>query len=563
MARKDVFEHLIDGTSGIVRGDVSGAALVVGVCSLGTPGKLYYLDKESDLAATLGAGPLVDRLNDVFARCGQDAVVLAVPVSGQAAGTIGAVVQTGGGASAQVSGVAGSNADVVVEVVDAGGLGAATYKLSLDAGQTWGETTQVPANGQIGAGETGTTLILADEALESGTTYAYSVRTAIGPVELVGDGPDISVSGTVLRGAQIEMQILRAGGLNEGQYQLSLDGGDNWSATRTLPLDADIAVGDTGTVITLADSDYELGDTYSFELLEPVPTIADVVAALATPLETVDPEFVHVCGATDSVDWAALGVLADELWGKHRPTFFTCEARLPFDGEDLNDWVTALINERDGFTHRFVAVCAGFGEITDRSAYTFTRNAGGLLVARLLSIPVMRDIGRVRDGAISGFAIPDDLRESMQEELEDAGYITPTRYAGLEGTYWGTARTMAEDTSDFQRLEVVRTTFKAVRLMRIQALKSLKDELGDPVLGNDASGLTYLRTNLGAALDTMTKATPVELVGYEITIPTGQDFVNNGVAVKTALIGVPIIGSISLYTNYAYAGGVFDPRLEG
>jgi len=563
MGRKDVFEHLIDGTSGIIRGDVTGAAMVVGVCSAGTPGKLYYLDRESDLAGLLGAGPLVDRLDDIFARCGQDAAVIAVPVAGRPAGGIGPVAQTGQGPAAHVSGVAGANADVVVEIVDAGGLGAATCKTSLDGGQTWGGSAQVPANGQIAIEDTGVTLVIADGALEAGARYAFTVRTAIGPVSKTGEGPGVTVSGSVLRGAHVALRITRAGELNEGQYQLSMDGGDTWGPVRTLPVDASMAAGDTGVTIALEAGSYELGTTYAFTLLEPAPSIADVVDSISAPLETVDPEFVHVCGATDSVDWAVLGVLADELWAKHRPTFFTCETRLPMDGEDVNDWATAMINERDDFAHRFVAVCAGFGEIADRSGQTMRRNAGGLLVARLLAVPVMRDIGRVRDGAVSGITLPEAMNESMQVQLEAAGYITLTRYAGLRGAYFGTARTMAEDTSDYQRLEIVRTTFKAVRLMRIQALKSLKDELGDPLLGGDASGLAYLRAGLGAALDTMAKAKPRELIGYEITIPPGQDFVNNGVAVKTVLIGVPIIDEINLFTNYTYAGSVFDPRLEG
>lgn len=563
MPRKDVFEHLIDGTSGIIRGDVAGAVLVVGACSLGTSGKLYFLDRESDLAGLLGAGPLVDRLNDVFARCGQDAAVLAVPVAGQPAGVIGPVSQTGNGSAAEVSGVAGANADVVAEIVDAGGLGAATCKLSQDGGATWGATAQVPADGEITVDGTGTTLVIADGALEAGTQYAYAVRLPIGPVDQTGGGPGITVSGTVLRAAQALMRITRAGTLNEGQYQLSLDGGDAWGPVRTLPLGGSITAGDTGAAIALESEAYELGTTYAFELLEPVPSIVDVVDAISIPLETVDPEFIHICGATDSVDWAALGVLADELWSKHRPTFFTCESRMPMDGESLDDWASALINERDAFAHRFVSVCAGFGEVSDRNGNTMARNAGGLLVARLLDIPVMRDIGRVKDGPVSGITIPDGMSESMQEKLEAAGFVTLTRYAGLKGAYWGTARTMAEDTSDYQRVEIVRTTFKAVRLMRIQALKSLKDELGDPLLGGDASGLAYLRTSLGAALDTMTKAMPKELIGYEITIPAGQDFVNNGVGVKTALIGIPIIDKINLFTNYTYAGSAFDPRLEG
>jgi uncharacterized protein DUF2586 len=396
-----------------------------------------------------------------------------------------------------------------------------------------------------------------------GDTYSYTVRGSIGAIQQTGKGASVSVEGAVKVGAQLALQVVKSGGRNVGQYRLSVDGGDNFSGYRTIPVDGRITAADTGTTIVCPDDEFTVGTTYSCSLLAPVPTVSAVITALKKPLEIVDPEYVYVVGASDSVAWASLGALADDLWNKHRPTFFLCESRLPSAGEDLDDWVSALKEERATFAHRFVSVCCGFGEIADRTGQRKVRNAGGLLSGRILSIPVQRDIGRVRDQSITGIAVSDEYTESMQLALEDAGYITLTRYAGLRGTYWGTARTMADTTSDYQRLEVIRTTFKAIRLMRLQALKALKDELGDPVQGADASGLAYLRSNLENALDTMVKAKPKELAGYAIEIPLDQDFVNNGVAVETKLIGIPIIDKINLYSSYIYAGSKFDPRLQG
>jgi hypothetical protein len=561
MARKDVFEFLVDGTSGLVPGDVSGKALIVGVCSAGEVGKVYYLGKRSDLTGLLGTGPLVDRLQHVFATGGQDSTVLAVPVAGSPGGTISTLKHTGTGPDADVSGLPGGNADVIAEIVDAGAPGVATCKLSKDGGATFGVAAAVPANGQISVADTGTTIVLAAGNLVAGDRYSYSVSGPIGPVTRIGLGPEITAAGTVKAGAEVVLQIVKGGDRNEGQYRLSVDGGDNFGPYRTIPVDGQIPVADTGVTITCPAGDYPLGSTYQFDLLAPVPTIADVIDALTIPLETVDPEFVYVVGPSDSVDWAAMGALADDLWNRHRPTFFVCEGRLPAAGEDLNDWVTALKQERMGFAHRFVSVCVGFGEISDRTGLRKLRNAGGLLAGRIMEVPVQRDIGRVRDQGITGISLPEGYTEAMQSELEEAGYITLTRYAGLQAVYWGTARTMADSTSDYQRLEVLRVTFKAVRLMRLQALKSLKDELGDPLQGADTSGLAYLRANLENALDTMVKAKPKELAGYAVSIPMDQDFVNNGVATETTLIGIPIIDTIKLFSSYVYAGGKFDPRM--
>lgn len=559
----DVLEYLVDGTSGLSPGDVAGSAIVCGVCSAGTVGKGYLLGKSSDLEDLLGYGPLVDKLRDVFATAGQSAVVVAVPVEGQSAGYIGALTHEGDGPDADVSGTAAANADVVVEIVDAGALGTGTYKLSTDGGDSWGSTTAVPANGQIAVGDTGTTLVIEDAALVSGDTYAYIVRNALGPVSKVGTGPDVEVSGTPLAAAQVELVIQSSGGRNEGTYTLSLDGGDTVSVEKTLPVDGAIAVGDTGVSITWPDEDAVVGDTYTFDLLAPIPNITSVAAALETPLELYDVEFVYVVGETDSVDWTALGVIADENWNAHKPRYFVCETRMPRDDEDVSDWAAALIQDRDGMTHRFVLAVAAYGEVSDSTGQSKTRNWGGLFSGRVLSIPVQRAPGRVRDGGITQGTLPEGWTEAVQQMLETAGFVTARTYAGLEAPYWGDAKTLAEDTSDYIYLPVVRTAFKAVRLMRLAALMSMYDEAGDPTQEGGGTGLVYLQARLETALNSMVAAVPAELVSYVVEIPSGQDIVNNGVATETTLIGIPIIRKIKLFSRYVYAGGAFDPRLEG
>ena len=285
------------------------------------------------------------------------------------------------------------------------------------------------------------------------------------------------------------------------------------------------------------------------------------MSALESPLAVYDVEFVHVVGPSDSVDWAAAAAKTDELWNAHRPTYFKMEARLPYDDEDLNDYAAYLLAERQGFSSRFVQVCCQFGEITETSGQRRLRNWAGLQSGRVMSIPVQRATGRVRDGNISQGALPDGW-EAVQSTLEDAGYLTAKKYAGLQGVYWGDSRTMTDDTSDFRYEEVLRTVFKAVRLLRIAALKSMYDEAGDPLLGDNAGGLAYLKAQLENALATMTKAVPPELIDYVVTLPPGQDIVNNGVAVEHVLIGVPIIRKIKLFASYVYAGSAFDPRIK-
>lgn len=560
----DVLEYLVDGTSGLAPGGVEGSAIVVGACGKGQVGKGYLLGPSSDIDGLLGVGPLAERARDILNTGGQEPTLIAVPCLSQPGGYISDPVCAGGNGKypdVGVSGVAQVNADVAVKVVTAGTIGTATVSVSTDGGATFGDSS-ITTTRQFVVGDTGATLVFpADAELEEGWQWTFVARCPIGPVERVGDAasPLPVIEGDVLAGAEISIRIVKGGRLNIGAYQLSTDGGANYGKVKTLPVDGKAAVSSLGVTVTFPAGDYVGGTTYGCRLLAATPSIVDVMAALDEPLSLYDVEFVLVAGATDSVDWAAMQARAEELWNLHRPTYFKAEARLPYDDEDLSDYAAYLEEEKQGVAARFVQVCAQYGKITDSTGATNLRNAAGLQAGRVISIPVQRATGRVRDGNVSQLKLPDGWM-AAQSVMEDAGYLTAKKYAGLDGVYWGDSRTLADATSDFQYEEVVRTVFKAVRKCRVAALKSMYDEAGDPLLGRDASGLAYLRANIENALDTMVGAIPQELAAYVVNIPSGQDIANNGVAVEITLIGIPIIRNIKLYFSYAYAGGKMDPR---
>jgi hypothetical protein len=231
--------------------------------------------------------------------------------------------------------------------------------------------------------------------------------------------------------------------------------------------------------------------------------------------------------------------------------------------QTVDDWAADMLTSRAAYAHRFVVVCSAFGEVTDSLGYSLTRNWAGLFAGKIISTPVMRAAGRVRDGGISQGQLTEDYTEAHQAILETNGFVTAKHYAGLRSAYWGDSKTLAEVTSDYQYVEVLRTVFKAVRKARVAALRSMYDEAGDPLMEGGAAGLNYLKANIENALNTLVAAVPSELAAYVVEIPDGQDIVNNGVAVEMALIGIPIIRQIKLYARYIYAGSNFDPRLEG
>lgn len=565
----DVLEYLVDGTSGLAPGGVDGKAIVAGVCSKGTVGKAYLIGKRTDLAGMLGTGPLVERLRAMLTTGGQEPVIVAVPVRGQQAGYVTDVIAYESKITPRAVDLAAKNADIEIRVNTPGGIGDATLDISTDGGRTFDQAVPLAEQVVIGTGDeaTGVTLVFpADAVLEAEARFSLNTRCAVGPVSRIGDAesPRLEISAAesgVLAGAELIVQIVKGGSLNEGTYQLSTDGGDNYERVRTIPADGAISLADYGVEIKFPDGNYTAGTTYECRVLAPSPSIMDVMEALESPLSLYDVEFVHVAGPSDSVDWAAAQTRAEDLWNAHRPTYFKMETRLPYDGEDLNDFTAWLLAERQGLAARFVTVCCQYGEVVDSTGASRLRNAGGLQSGRVMSIPVQRATGRVRDGAILQLGLPEGW-EAIQSTLEDAGFLTAKKYAGLEGSYWGDSRTLADDTSDYRYEEVLRTVFKAVRLLRIAALKSMYDEAGDALRANTATGLAYLKANLENALDTMVKAIPSELAGYVVDIAPGQDIANNGVAVGVTLIGIPIIRQIKLFASYVYAGSNFDPRLK-
>ena len=81
-----------------------------------------------------------------------------------------------------------------------------------------------------------------------------NIRCAVGPVSRVGDAASplpeaAALSGGVLDGAELVIQIVKGGALNVGTYQLSTDGGDNFGKTRTIPLDGVVTLADFGVAL--------------------------------------------------------------------------------------------------------------------------------------------------------------------------------------------------------------------------------------------------------------------------------------------------------------------------
>ena len=108
--------------------------------------------------------------------------------------------------------------------------------------------------------------------------------------------------------------------------------------------------------------------------------------------------------------------------------------------------------------------------------------AVGLMAGRLATLPVQRNIARVKNGALKPIAMflgekPVEENASAVSDLYDAGYITPRKYVGKTGYFFTDDRLACEQTDDYAHITARRTIDKAYRIAYTALLDLMMDEL--------------------------------------------------------------------------------------
>lgn len=178
--------------------------------------------------------------------------------------------------------------------------------------------------------------------------------------------------------------------------------------------------------------------------------------------EGLDPDvFTAIPKAQALAEWATTDLYA--------PIFVALEGR-SFDGdaESLQNLIEQTNNR----------VCVVIGDTTAGSEGA----AMGLLAARIASVSVQRNIGRVADGAIAATEMY--LGDKPVEEVMDAittiydkGYITPRTYVGKSGYFWTDDKLATEPTDDYAHLTHRRVVDKAYRIAYDTLLNYMLDEI--------------------------------------------------------------------------------------
>lgn len=170
---------------------VARTPLFMGVATGGTAtaNTIVTIGNAKQARTILGHGPLTESVARTLALAGGP--VKALVMTGSVAAANGTVTQSGAGPLPTLSGTAKHDLQVKVKIVTGGALGTATFKYSLDNGNTYSETRTVPSGGafnplfQSGV-NIGTTITfiagtyVADEVYSVSTTAATFNATNLG-----------------------------------------------------------------------------------------------------------------------------------------------------------------------------------------------------------------------------------------------------------------------------------------------------------------------------------------------------------------------------------------------
>ncbi|NPD91694.1 DUF2586 domain-containing protein [Xylanibacter muris] len=175
----------------------------------------------------------------------------------------------------------------------------------------------------------------------------------------------------------------------------------------------------------------------------------------------LDPDvFTALPKAQQLAEWAT-----SELYA---PLFFVLEGRNYDASKELKDLTEEKYNR----------VCVVIGDTVKDSKGACM----GTLLGRIASIPVQRNIGRVKDGSL--FPLEMYVGAKKIEEsgntisaIFENGYIVPRKHVGRSGYYFADAPMACDPTDDYAYMPSRRVIDKAYRISYDTMLEELLDEL--------------------------------------------------------------------------------------
>lgn len=219
------------------------------------------------------------------------------------------------------------------------------------------------------------------------------------------------------------------------------------------------------------------------------------------------------------------------------------------EGRDFQENVSSLYDLRSGSNNR-VSVVLGNDQgqigVDVSNNPIFHKGAFvGLVLGRMASLPVQRNIGRVKDGDIrirkafiSGGNPINHYNSAALDTVHDKGYIFARKYIGKNGFYFNDDPTATAITDDYAYQSRRRVIDKAVRLLYNTYVNELLDDLElNPETGKMAIGAIKSYQVAGERVLTESMLVNGEISGVNVFVDPEQNvMVNNQISVNLGII---------------------------
>ncbi|MDO4720474.1 MAG: DUF2586 domain-containing protein [Peptostreptococcaceae bacterium] len=374
---------------------------------------------------------------------------------------------------------------------------------------------------------------------------------------MTGQG-SVFVEGKPINDYEVTLEFLDSGGFNEATYSFSLDG-DNFTAKRSVPLDGVIDLG-IGVTVRLSEhsekaQSFLAGDKIEFSCIAPKMSNQDVLTAVRMLKSTkLNFEYAHIVGESKKPLWAAMAVEAQEFFDKwKKPIFFVFEAADKTEQQTLDEYTQALLTEKSNVVSWNIQVTANRVEFTAKDGKIRNTPLSNIVCGLYSRAKVNTSIGKVEEFPLNGVLklLPEGIDDYI-EILDEAGYTTARQYLGLEGFYISNARSFANPVSDYIWMEHVRTVYKAIRMVRRQALYKMHMEIDPSEMETEVIALEKF---LEIPLDRM--VVDKEISRAKVTIDPNQNIL--GTSELKAKVSIVPMGTLR---NLILEFGLVNPYLQ-
>ncbi len=261
---------------------------------------------------------------------------------------------------------------------------------------------------------------------------------------------------------------------------------------------------------------------------------------------TRTPAAAYVPDLTDGLDKDSLDAItmAQQLGltysAEYKPV------RVLIEGRELDTANLATLKDLRTYTANHAGVVIG-STTNDGSA------AVGLVLGRAASIPVQRNIGRVKDGALPILAAyvnttkAEDLNAG--DLLHDKGYIFLRTFVGRSGYYLNDDSMCAPVTDDYSQLALGRVIDKAIMISYQTYVEELNDEITIDENGKiSVPVVKYLQNKIESAVNL---GMVDEISSFSAYIDANQNVLSTGkLTVKAAIVPVGYTKTIEVLLGF-------------